>query len=242
MRAFLLLVVAVSFLYAQELKVVFSRTTPPFVFTDDSGIVVDIVKESLKCKNHNVEPIFLNISRGAEMFKSGLVDANSLVQESVDEKAFYSDFFVQYANVIFALKKSHLKLENLEDVKKYSALAFQGADEYLGKEFTPIAKSSTKYKEIADQKQQVHMLFEGRTQMAIMDENIFKYYRNLLIKEGKISAEVEVDRLYFFEPTKYQVAFKDKNIRDDFDFGLKEIKKNGTYEKIFEKYSKYTAK
>jgi len=226
-------------LCAQEVKVVFSRTTPPFVLSDGSGIVVDVVKEALAYKKHTTKPIFVNIARGIEMFKSGLADANSLVVEGMDMKGYYSSYFMQYHNKAFALKKSALKISKIEDLKNYHIIAFQNADVYLGDRFRNTAKNAgNKYSEQADQKIQAHMLYEGRTQVAVMDENIFKFYTEMLISEKKIAPNIEVVQYDFFPPTKYQVAFRDKEIRDDFNEGLKHIQKNGRYNKIYQEYGK----
>lgn len=226
-------------LYAQEVKVVFSRTTPPHVINENSGIEVDIVKEALAYKNHTVKPISVNIARGVEMFKSGLADANSLVIESMDMKGYYSDYFTQYQNKAFTLKNSGLKINKMEDLKDYHMIAFQNANVYLGERFGKVAKSAgAKYSEQADQKLQVHMFYEGRTQVIIVDENIFKFYTAMLVNEKKIAPNIEVVQHDFFLPTKYQVAFRDKKLRDDFNEGLRNIQKNGRYKKIYEEYGK----
>ncbi len=236
---FILAFALITTMYAQEVKVVFSRTTPPFVLSDGNGIVVDVVKESLAYKNHTTKPVFVNIARGVEMFKSGLADANSLVVEGMDMKGYYSAPFMQYHNKAFTLKKSALKINKIEDLKNYHVIAFQNASVYLGERFgNTVRNSGGKYSEQADQKIQVHMLYEGRTQVAVMDENIFRFYTEMLISEKKISPNIEITQYDFFPPTKYQVAFRDKQIRDDFNEGLKHIQKNGRYNKIYQDYGK----
>lgn len=235
----ILLIGAILSLSAQEVRVVFSRTTPPFVFKDDTGITVDIVKEALAYKKHTVRPLFVDIAKGVEMFKDGLADANSMVQEDMDMKAYYSDVFMQYQNAIYALASSKIELRKLEDIKNYYSIAFQNAHQYLGKEFGEAAKNAgDRYRELADQKQQVHMFFEGRTDIIILEDNIFTFYRDMLIDEDKIAPDIKVKRFDFFSPTKYQVSFRDRKLRDDFNEGLRAIRANGTYDAIYEKYGK----
>ena len=130
-------------------------------------------------------------------------------------------------------------IEKLEYIKNYYSIAFQNAHQYLGKEFGDAAKNAgDKYRELADQKQQVHMFFEGRTDIIILEDNIFTFYRDMLNNENKIAQDIKVKRFGFFQPTKYQVSFRDKKLRDDFNEGLRAIRANGTYDKIYEKYGK----
>ena len=228
-----------AFVEAKEVSVVFSRTTPPFVFDTGGGIGYDIVQESLSYKNHTIKPVYVNISRGVEMFKNGLVDANALLQEETDVEAFYSDIFIQYQNCVFTLKSSNIDIQKIEDITNYHTIGFQNAHLYLGKEFEAITKmAKEKYTELADQKKQVHMFYKNHTQAVVMDIQIFKYYTAMLESENKIEPNILFEEKCLFAPTKYQVAFKEALIRDDFNEGLKQIIKNGTYDKIFERYGK----
>ncbi|MFP4486962.1 MAG: substrate-binding periplasmic protein [Campylobacterales bacterium] len=239
MKIFLTLLLFVTFstLHAKEVEVAFSRTTPPFVLVGGGGISYDIIKESLAYKNHSVKPVYVNIARGVEMFRNGAVDANSLLQDDGSVEGFYSDFFITYQNCVFTLKNSKVEIKNIEDIKNYHTIGFQNATEYLGSDFGKVAKSAdAKYSELADQKKQVLMLFKNRTQAIVMDRQIFRYYRAMLESEGQIKDDKEVVENCLFEPSRYQVIFKDKEIRDDFNEGLKIIRKSGKYDKIIERY------
>ena len=237
-RIVLLIMLFISIATAKELQVVFTYTTPPFVFKDGTGIVIDIVKESLAYRNYTVKPLFVNIGRGFEMFKNGYVDATSLIKKSSGLKAYYSEPFMQYHNIIISLKSNHYKVKNLSDLKSYYFIAFQNAKVYLGKEFEEVSKQAgDKYSEIADQKSQVYKLFMGRTDFIVMDRHIFEYYKNELIYEDKVSKDIKVSFFEPFEPTKYRTAFKDKKVRDDFNIGLKYLKETNRYDKIYDDYS-----
>jgi polar amino acid transport system substrate-binding protein len=234
----LITLLLLPFLNAKEVKVVFSYSTPPYVFTDGNGIVVSIVKEALAYKHHTLKPVFVNIGRSFELFKDGYVDATSIIKENSGLEAYYSDFFMQYHNAAFALKSKHYKIDKMEDLSDYNFVSFQNAHKYLGENFGKIAKKAGKnYTEIADQKQQVYMLLNARTDVAAMDRHIFKFYKNELIAEGKISKNVKTEMFELFEPTKYRTAFKDKKLRDDFNEGMAALKKSGRYEEIYKEYS-----
>jgi len=224
---------------AKEIQMVFSYSTPPFVFKNKTGIIVDIIKESLRNRSHTVKPVFANMGRSFEMFKNGYVDATSLIKKNSGLKAYYSDYFMQYHNAAFALKGNNFIIKELSDLKKYNFAAFQNASLYLGKEFEKVSKEAKgKYSEIADQKLQVYKFLKGRIDVVVLDRFIFEYYKNELIFEKKVPKNIEVELFELFKPTKYRTAFKDKNIRDDFNIGLSELKKSGRYDEIYDFYSK----
>ena len=224
----------------QELKVVFSSYTPPYVFQKtNNGIVIDIVKEILHKRGYKVKPVFLPIGRGFKMFEEKKVDATSIIKKSSGLiKAYYSEYFMQYHNKAFSLKNRDIKLEKMADLNSLHVIGFQNAHKVLSKEYIQSIESSTKYRELANQKSQVLMLFKGRVDVIVLDESIFEYYKNMLIKEKKISKETEVKSHHFFEPTKYRTAFVDKKARDDFNEGLQELKNSGRYDAIYEQYIK----
>lgn len=224
--------------YAKEYKMVFSYSTPPYVFADGSGIAQTIVKEALAYKGHTVSPVFVNIGRSFELFKHGHVDSSTIIQKSSGLDAYYSIDYMQYHNAVFALKKNHYKITKLDDLKDYHIIAFQNANKYLGENFEKIALAcGSKYSEVADQKQQVYMLFKGRTDIVIMDRHIFRFYTNELLSEKKIESSDAFDMFELFEPTKYQTAFRDEKSRDDFNEGIEYLKKTGRYEAIYSEYS-----
>lgn len=234
-----MIMVLTTMLFAKEINVVFSYSTPPYAFKDGSGIVLSLVKEALAYKGHTINPVYVNMGRAFELFREGHVDANPIIQTSSGLEAFYSDDFMQYHNAAFILKKKHIKIDKIEDLKDLHTIAFQNAHVYLGEEFGEIAKvADKKYIEIADQKQQVSMLLNGRTEVAIMDRHIFTFYKNLLIQEKKVDENIEVELIELFPPTPYKAAFKDEKIRDDFNEGIKYLKKSGKYDEIYDIYSK----
>lgn len=234
----LLFVFILELTFSKELKTIFSYSTPPYVFKDGSGIVYTLTEESLKEKGHTIKPVFVNIGRGFKMFKNGQVDATSIIKKNSGLEAHYSDHYMQYHNAAITLEKNNIKIKTIKDLGNYHVTAFQNANKFLSKEFSSsINKKDKKYMELADQKQQVHMLLKGRTQVAVMDRHIFKYYKNLLINEKKVPNNINITFHELFPPTKYRAAFNDPKIRDDFNEGLKKLKENGRYDEIYDFYS-----
>lgn len=238
MRLLFFILMLVASLFAKEQRIVFSYSTPPYVFTDGSGIVMTIVKEALAYKGHTVTPIFVNIGRSIEMFKEGYVDGSSIIQTSSGLEAFYSKPFMQYHNAAFALEKRKLALTSIDDLAHFHLIAFQNATKYLGETFEAMThKAGKNYTEVADQKQQVYRMVKGRTDVVVMDRHIFRYYYHVLLAEKKITAQERYTLYELFPPTQYQAAFKEKAMRDDFDAGVAHLKATGRYEAIYDEYS-----
>lgn len=218
------------------LKIIFSQYTPPYVFENNTGIVVEIVREALKPSGYGIEPIYVPIGRGFELFAEKRVDGTVIIRENSGLLANYSDDFMQYHNHAFALSSRQYQLANLTDLKGKTIIAFQNAHKYLGESFGQSVIDNPNYKEIANQETQTLMLLLGRIDIAIMDESIFKFYREKLIAEGKVAATVNYDTFALFPPTPYKTAFTDPSVRDAFNRELAKMRKDGRYESIYRKY------
>jgi len=237
---FMIFIILISHvnLYAKELKVAFSPSTPPYVFKNGTGITMDIINESLAVKGHTLKPVFVSIGRGFELFKDGYIDATTIIKKSSGLKAFYSDYFMQYHNAVFALKSNHYTIHSLLELSDYYMIGFQNAHKYLGEKFGKVTqKAGNRYSEIADQRRQVLKLLKGHTDIVVMDRHIFKFYKQQLIAEGKVPKDIQTTLYELFSPTKYRVSFKDKALLNDFNTGLRKLKKSGRYDKIYHYYS-----
>lgn len=222
---------------AAELKIVFSEYTPPYVFEDGSGIVVDMVRTALEGSGHRVVPVYVPIERGFKMFAERQVDGTTIIQESSGLAAEYSADFMQYHNRAFVLKSSGITIADLADLADKSVVAFQNADKYLGPEFARAVAGNRRYKEMAQQQAQTQMLLLGRVEVAVIDEAIFRYYRQRLIAEGKVDAGLEYVGYEVFPPTPYKAAFIDPAVRDAFDQGIAAMRRDGRYEAVYRKYT-----
>lgn len=230
------LVGPLSHVQARELKIIFSQYTPPYVFEKGDGIVLDIVREALKAGGHTLVPVYVPIGRGFELFAEQRVDGTAIIRENSGLKANYSDDFMQYHNRAFSLKSRHIKLGKLTDLKDKTVVAFQSANKYLGEDFGRVVAGNPNYKEMANQETQTLMLLLGRIDVAVMDESIFRFYREKLIAEGKAPRTAEYDAFPLFPPTPYKTAFNDPKVRDAFNRELAAMRRDGRYESIYRKY------
>lgn len=223
--------------FSADLKLVFSKYTPPYVFEDGTGIVVDIVRTALADSGYKIQPAYLPIERGFKMFSERQVDGTTIIQESSGLKAEYSDDFMQYHNRAFALKSRNLVIRSVADLGDKSVAAFQNANKYLGGDFARVVAKNRQYREMAQQEAQAQMLFLGRVDVVVMDESIFLYYRQKLMAAHKVGPAQEVIGYDIFPPTPYKAAFIDPKIRNDFNKGIAAMRKDGRYEAIYHKYT-----
>jgi polar amino acid transport system substrate-binding protein len=238
LRTFFLIFLALSWSQVQsrEQKIIFSQYTQPYVFENGNGIVVDIVREALRTSGHTVVPVYVPIGRGFELFAEKRVDGTAIIRESSGLKANYSDDFMQYHNRAFTLKSRQHKLGNLADLKGKTVVAFQNASKYLGEDFGRVVADNPNYKEMANQETQTLMLLLGRIDVAVMDESIFRFFREKLIAEGKAARATKYEAFPLFPPTPYKTAFIDAKVRDEFNRALSSMRRDGRYEAIYRKY------
>ncbi|WP_421246938.1 substrate-binding periplasmic protein [Aeromonas sanarellii] len=235
-KALLLFICLGSQVCATELKIVFSQYTPPYVLEDGSGILVDIVRTALAEEGYQVTPVYVPIERGFRMFADRQVDGTTIIQERSGLQADYSDDFMQYHNRAFVLKSSQQVIHSVADLGGKSVVAFQYANRYLGEAFSRAVAGNPRYKELAQQQSQVYMLLLGRADVAVMDESIFRYYRQKLIAEHKVEPGQEVIGYDIFPPTRAKAAFINPAVRDSFDKAIARMRKDGRFEAIYRKY------
>ncbi|HEX5394105.1 MAG TPA: ABC transporter substrate-binding protein [Rhodocyclaceae bacterium] len=233
----LCLAVSCSQALSRELKIIFAQYTPPYMLDNGGGIVTDIVKAALEPGGYTVVPMPVAMGRGIELYASNRIDGIAPIRESSGLQSNYSDVFIQYHNYAFALKSRNLNIKTLNDLKVNTVIGFQNSSKYLGQAYAAAVAANPGYKEMANQETQTLMLLLGRIDVAIMDESIFRYYREKLIAEGKAPRSAEVQRFDLFPATEYKCAFADAKIRDEFNRGLATIRANGRYDAIYRKYT-----
>jgi len=184
-----------------------------------------------------VKPVYAPMERAVKLFAERQVDGVTITQESSGLKAEYSEIFMQYHNRAFALKSGNLAIHGLADLGDKSVVAFQNAKKYLGDDFGRAVGANPRYKELAQQEAQTHMLLLGRVDVAVMDESIFRYYRQKLVAEKKAEQAQEFVGHDIFPPTPYKAAFRDAKVRDDFNKGIAAMRRDGRYEAIYRKYT-----
>lgn len=221
---------------AKELKLAVGLALPPyFIAETKSGMELEIIKTALKAYGYEVVPVFVPFSRVKGVMAEGKVDCASPINKNSGVKAFYSDSHIEYQNVAISLAKNKFDIKTINDLSNKSIIGFQDATKYLGSEYREMAANNYRYKEKFDQKMQNMYLFNNRVQVIVMDINIFKYFKKRVAMYSNVAQPITIHEL--FPKTPYNVAFRNRDIRDKFNRGLRTIKATLVYDKIVKNYT-----
>jgi polar amino acid transport system substrate-binding protein len=229
---------------AAEIAVAFASERPPYSFKInevDSGIEVDLMRAVLRQFGHTVKTVIVPKARLPLILKAGGVDISATMQGLDGQGLFFSDNYIQFHNHAISKKKSNIELSTLSEVDKYSFVIWQGGWKNLGPAFEEHYKPDSNgkfranYNESHSQLNQSKMFWSGRTELIIVDKKIFEHFRKQLRQELKTDEEVVLHDVIKGQ-TNYPAAFRDKELRDQFNEGLKKIRADGSYQAIIDAY------
>jgi polar amino acid transport system substrate-binding protein len=225
--------------FGAEVTMAFGEKISPFCIPEsNSGIELDIIGEALAYKGHTLKPKYYPFARVPLAFKSKAVDASmtDLGQNLEAAGGFYGNPAVYYNNVFITLKERGLVIERPDDLKGLTVIAFAGAvnryPAWLGQ-----VKKDGHYFEQNNQELQVLTLEKGHYDVVLSDRSIFRYFTLKLQREKKLVAK-PVQEHPFTKPNlaDYRPVFRSKQVRDDFNEGLKHLKDTGRFQAIYDKY------
>jgi len=238
---------------SKALTVGFGANKPPFVYTENEthkGMEIDIVRAALDYKGHSIKKILLSSYTRLQFdVNHHHSDARAGVQKkNQDDGGFYSDNYIAFENYAISLKESNINLTAIEDLKNYSVVTWINAYLHLDSEFHAIYQPDSsidhkKYSEFADQAAQVEFFLRKRADVIVIDKSIFYWQLKSFktgVKKDRLHDILENQEYVFYnisnEPTTFRVNFSDKQIRDDFNEGLRYLKTSGKYQEILDKY------
>lgn len=225
---------------AKEVTMLFGLALPPYVIQENnSGFELDIIKAALAVKGHTLKPVYASFSLITQNLKDNKADAAQRGNpELVDGSGyFYADSqTVFYQDTAISLKKNNLTVNSMNDLKGKMVVGFQGASKFLGPEFGAAVAGNPRYSETANEGKKVQQLYANGMEVFVGDLNIFKYFRSKA-SGVDLQQEIVLHKIFANADIKYNHAvFKDKQIRDDFDAGLKQLKSSGKYQELIKKY------
>lgn len=232
-------------LAAKEVNITIGSFLPPYVISsEDSGIEVDIIRSAFKAVGHTVSFNYVPTGRLLYFVKNnpfdGVVENSSYdMSKELGGATYTSNTIISLQNVVIALKKKQLIINEVEDLSTLKIIAFQHASKYLGQDFLSVIHNNPEYKEHAHQHLQIRQLYANKVDAVITDKRIFMYWRKLAYNKGQLLEESITESLIIyplFIPSARNLKTLDKKINDDFNTGLDEIKQNGTYQAILDKY------
>lgn len=224
---------------ADDVSMAFGEKIPPFCFPEtNSGIEVEVIREALAVKGHTLVPRYYPFARVPIAFQKKEVYSamTDLGIDMTPHGGFYGETAVTYDNVFITLKSLNREIKTPADLEGLSVVSFQGAaaryPEWLAK-----LQTNGKYTELSDQNLQVQLLMSGRYDTILSDKNIFKYFLIKARDNPNFKEQAYIEHHFtVVNPKNYRPVFNSAALRDDFNIGLRKIKKNGLLKAIFDKY------
>lgn len=211
---------------------------PPFIIGETGeGMQLDIVRAAFGLLDIDVKYLHVPLARTIAGYKRWNADGVITVPKvNKLNNLFVSVPYISYQNVAVSLQDNSVDLTNVSNLSFFDVVAFQNARKFLGDEFAQATSGSDDkfYQEVADQSRQIRMLFAREAEVIILDINIFKYFLHENGHEKLFSKPFDIH--YIFNERNYSAGFKNKKHRDAFDKGIREIKANGQYQAILDKY------
>jgi len=213
--------------YSEKVVMVFGQSLAPYIIEEDnSGIELLIIKEALAFTGHELVPVYTQLGKVTFMFNQGKVDAahRYITVNGKDDSAFYGNTTLEYHDVFFTLDKRNITIKNPSDLKGYSLLSFQDANNH----YPRWLPDGYEHSQTSAQINQVKLLQLGLVDIVLSDKNIFSYHTNLY-RQSSPEALKNMRMHIFTSPYKYNPVFKSREIAKAFNKGLKELKETGRY-------------
>jgi len=232
---FLFFCTFIDIVRAKDINIAVGWNKPPYVIEkDNSGFEIDMLRTIFKNMGHELDIIYTPVGRSSGLLKKGIVDVGMTLSPRVDiTPAVFSNSYVTYQNVAISLKGRGISINEISQLAKFSVIGFQNASLYLGEEYKHAVDNSVFYIELPDQSKQVAMLLLGRTDIVIMDINIFNYLSKAHLGKDHM-ANVDVHRI--FPTNAYHLGFFDEKLKNLFNKELMEYKKSSNYRQLINKY------
>jgi polar amino acid transport system substrate-binding protein len=218
-----------------SLEFVTGLAKPPFILENQQqGLQLDLIREAFASENIKVNfnsmPLGRNITGFRRMNADGII---TLPPSYEHPSLFMSKPYISYENVAISLTENYFNIEKIADLSDKSIIAFQNAKKFLGDEYEAAITYSMDYREAPDQMKQIELLFLRRTEVIILDINIFKYFVKTH-REALFNKPFTLH--YIFNERPYSVGFKSEALKDTFDKAIQTMKENGSYQLVLDNY------
>ncbi|MCY0912405.1 transporter substrate-binding domain-containing protein [Massilia antarctica] len=230
---------------AGNLLAVKQGNRPPFSFRDGqgkaTGIEVDVVVEALRRAGRGVTFREAPNVRLLPFVKGDGIDLAVSVRGSDGDGTYFSDEFIRYENVAISRRDRHIVLHAIPDLDRYTFAIWQNGWRDLGPDFQARYRPSAdgrfpaNYFQPANQNAQNRMFWVGRVDLIIVDKKVFEWYRKQFSAE--LNTRVELDyHPIFAATTGFQVAFRNREVRDAFNRALHAMRQDHSYDDIVARY------
>lgn len=220
----------------------FGENRPPYIFGEGkalSGIEYDIIKEALLLGGYTIDSTKLPNKR----LNIAITKMNYDVAVGLLDKIplLYSSEYMQIKNYAVTKVNKGIKLTSIQDLSKHSVGAWPEAWNSCGEDFRKIfapddmGNFAANYTEPLTSEIQNKMFWRDRFEVAITNKVTFQYYKKELGKILNTNSDVTYHDLIQGD-IKLRVAFKSEKIRDAFEDGVGQLRRNKRYLRIFQYY------
>jgi len=218
-----------------QLEMLAGLPKPPFIIEQNGvGLQLELIRQAFKSVEHKVNFTHVPAGRTTNAFEGYKVDGISLLPSNFQHSGiFVSKPYIHYQNVAISLADRHFVFDEISGLEGKSVIAFQNAKKFNGEAYIASVNLSTYYREIADQIQQIELLFSRRTDVIILDVNIFKYFIKTHL-DGHYNQDFNIH--YIFAEREYAAGFRSEQQRDLFDLAIARIKAQGVYQQVLALY------
>ncbi|MEM7144851.1 MAG: transporter substrate-binding domain-containing protein [Verrucomicrobiota bacterium] len=218
----------------QDVVVAISPDIPPYVMGDGTaGLEVEILRGALpdlllRFVQMPYDELQTAVQEGKAMVSAGVQD--------LDDGVFYSLDFVEFSNAAIVKREDGIAIQGVGDLANHPVLTWEDAWRELGDEFEimfgPEGEDREDYLEFADQEEQVRAFWEEEGSVIVIDRCIFKYFSEAM---GRDMSEVK-EHLVFAPVTGFKVSFRNEDLRDRFDAGLRALCASGEYAAMLKRH------
>jgi ABC-type amino acid transport substrate-binding protein len=234
------LLLSSSLVYAkQELHVGVGNFPPFFIEAENRGLFLDITREIFKkLPEYKVKFIFMSNHRLLHEINNGkTIDVACNIFSGSKLKGYLSEAIFRYTDVAASKKDKAFEIDKIEDLQKLSIAAYQGAKDLLGEEYKKMALANVKYSEHSHPKDTTYLMAAGQKDIRIGDIHIFWHDLKNKRYQGESPMNKDNFKIHRLWPDVYShMAFKEVSLRDKVNKVIKQLKDDGTIEKIYSEY------
>ncbi len=203
---------------------------------DSGGFFVEITAEAFKRVGYDIKMNWVPWKRAQELSFSGKYDA-LLGCYHTDERAKKLEYSAPVTTaevVLFELAGRNIKFSNLRDLSPYTIGVIRGYANTVAFDTADYLKKV----EAVDSIISIRMLLGGRTDLIINSRKVIEHLINTEFNSEKDNVSVVMPVL---QSSNVHIGFSKANpnhveIKNAFNKGLDEIKKDGTYDRIMKKH------
>lgn len=223
--------------FSEKIVTLATDSLPPYHSPDIEGygFFAEIVKEAFAIENYELVLKFVPWNRAMEYGEKGIYDGviGALYSDEREISFLFSDPVYPYKFILYTNKSTIKSREEFDKMKNLKLGQVKGyhypIEKDLIKNYTIIYSSTIHNNLNALINKRVDFIIESNPVIENLISNKFKDKGNLIH-----GIDIFSENDFFIMISKK--ASNSTIILEDFNKGLKEIKKNGTYDKILKKY------